>query len=333
MNNRKSDFHIQFSKRLKDSIKAIQPRKSRKEISSHLGVSAPTLSSWENGISLPPAHHLVVLAQELELSIDYLLTGRDSRQTQNPDFVPWMSFVDRKMHDQVVIAAERLAAVDRLGRRLSSQIDTVAAGIVRDYYTTGSTARTPGASLLQDDETMALEKYSLETRLLVFSLDYNIEIPGTENDSDRSLPAITSSGRFLPIVADNLKNNRSYQFIMPAAFRDWSPVVAEYRRLLRQMNVPAHVIEKRCTFSVTTIPVVSGCILYRLDRDAIERDLSDRYLLERIGSAIDDDNWFGYTPPPSQGVRADAIMDRMHLEQAQLAFDLIVSDHVATKEI
>jgi transcriptional regulator with XRE-family HTH domain len=52
-------------------------RMSQKEISVSLGVSAPTVSDWENGKKSPAAKNLLALSKLLECSTDYLLGNTD----------------------------------------------------------------------------------------------------------------------------------------------------------------------------------------------------------------------------------------------------------------
>lgn len=332
MKNERNTTFVHFSERLKRAMANHTSRKSRKEICAQIGVSPATLSSWENGRAFPPANHLVTLAQELELSLDYLLTGKDLRQTANPDFVPWMTFLDRKMHDHASLSAERVTAMERIGRRLALQVDEAAAAIMREYYGSERTSALAGSGILQDDETIRLEGYSMETFLLVLHLDYDHELmTDSFARGSRNRVGITSPGRFLPVIADNLRAGRSYQFILPDQMRDWAPIATEYRRLLRAMQVPADLVHEQCRFAVTRLPIASGAILYRLDRSALSAHPTDQLLFQQTERSIDPDGWFGYTPPPSNHLRGDVVMDLEHLRQARRAIEIIMDNQEQTR--
>jgi transcriptional regulator with XRE-family HTH domain len=60
-----------FSQRLKMARKT--KRLTQSEFASRLGISTPTVSSWERGQSFPTVGVLVKIARELEVSLDYLV--------------------------------------------------------------------------------------------------------------------------------------------------------------------------------------------------------------------------------------------------------------------
>jgi transcriptional regulator with XRE-family HTH domain len=55
------------------------PRFSRKALSAFSGISAQTISSWINRGSLPSADLFPVIADYLEVSIQWLITGKDAQ--------------------------------------------------------------------------------------------------------------------------------------------------------------------------------------------------------------------------------------------------------------
>jgi hypothetical protein len=126
-----------------------------------------------------------------------------------------------------------------------------------------------------------------------------------------------AAGRFLPVVAKNLSRGRRYRFLLPAAVRDWRPVVQSYRALLTRDLPNAQSVLHNCPFRATPGPVVAGYGLYQLDLAGLEREAP--LLFAQVRHAVSE-GWLGYVIPPSRELQADALMDRLHLEQARRAF-------------
>lgn len=53
---------------------------SQKELALRVGVSQPSVSDWETGKTEPTVDNLRVLAVELEVFFEWLVTGREPRQ-------------------------------------------------------------------------------------------------------------------------------------------------------------------------------------------------------------------------------------------------------------
>ena len=61
-------------------VKELRKRKSwmQKQLADKIGVSSPQLNKYEAGVNAPPMEKLVQLAEALDTSVDYLLTGDPS---------------------------------------------------------------------------------------------------------------------------------------------------------------------------------------------------------------------------------------------------------------
>ena len=53
-------------------------KKVKKELAEILGITRAAYCAYECGHNLPPIDKLVVIARELELSLDYIAAGSDS---------------------------------------------------------------------------------------------------------------------------------------------------------------------------------------------------------------------------------------------------------------
>lgn len=59
-------------------IRRLTLRKTQKQLATALGMkSANTIANWESGLRTPPTKILSQLADELEVSLDFLLNGRE----------------------------------------------------------------------------------------------------------------------------------------------------------------------------------------------------------------------------------------------------------------
>jgi hypothetical protein len=110
--------------------------------------------------------------------------------------------------------------VSRIARTLAGQIDAVA-------KSAAGSSGAPVSGVVYDNETLALESFSTETRLISMNLTYDILVDPLSGDE--------AEGRFLTAVAENLEQGRSYKFILPKELNDdWGEIVRRYRSLLLQ---------------------------------------------------------------------------------------------------
>lgn len=63
---------------------SVTPYKVGKET----GIATSTLSDWKNGKSTPKQDKLKLIAEFFNVSIDYLMTGKDGEKPEIPSFEP-----------------------------------------------------------------------------------------------------------------------------------------------------------------------------------------------------------------------------------------------------
>lgn len=278
-------------------------RETRKEISQLVGVSQGALSQYIHGQAQPRLDVLLRIADYFKVSLDFLVYGRATTQSAEVDYGPLARYLDLSLARVEERANLHTDLVGRLTRALMGQIDTAATELANDAPTF--------AGMLRDDETLLLEQYSVQTKLISMNLQYDILQMGGGGEA---------AGRFLPIVAQNLAKGWPYQIALPAGVRDWSEVVDSFRRLLSDA-VGRDIVSKHCSFRVADEPVIVGCGLYRLNTEALRRE--EPIFFERLVDHIDDEDWVGYVIPPSGKLLADALMDQLHLQNARLSFERI----------
>lgn len=70
---------------------------TQEDMSRHLGITRPAYTQYETGVRKPDPETLAKLADKLDVSIDYLVTGRETEQSMSRDeqeFIEWVSEVD-----------------------------------------------------------------------------------------------------------------------------------------------------------------------------------------------------------------------------------------------
>ncbi|MEO0443340.1 MAG: helix-turn-helix transcriptional regulator [Pseudomonadota bacterium] len=73
------DFRKQLGGRIKSLRK--QKRWSQKELAAKVNIRFQQLNKYESGLNIPPAEMLITLADALQITVDYLLTGNPADET------------------------------------------------------------------------------------------------------------------------------------------------------------------------------------------------------------------------------------------------------------
>lgn len=243
---------------------------------------------------------LLALADFFDVSLDYLVFGKEQRVSGVADYGPLARYVDHSLARVQDRAAHHSATVARVGTILANRIDEA----VR-----GASALAQTAGMLHDDETLAVEEFSLDTSLVSMNLDYDF----LQLESSEDAP-----GRFFQVVTDNLSQGYPYRFLLPGHFRsDWPAVVNRYRALI-STRLPGDVWNKSLSFRICESPLFVGMGIYRLDVPRMERQAS--LLLEQIRPYVHD-GYIAYTIPPSAELLSDCLFDEIHLTKARERFE------------
>jgi transcriptional regulator with XRE-family HTH domain len=270
---------------------------NRKKICAALGISQAALSLYVKGKARPKFEVLVALAEFFQVSLDELVFGKRPQAGPPVDFGPFAGYMDNRLSALMSRADARQAATARIAEALVRHMHQVADELAQ---------RQPFlAGLITDDESRLVEQYSLETWLACLRLDYNLDA------SDE----VTRAGQFTTVVANNLAAGRRYTFFLPEKARNWASPVRSLRGLLQRWHVSMEALRERCTFCTVADLGPNGWGLYRLDVAAFRRE--HEVLHERLASFISADGWLGYVAAPSRELRADALMDVEHLQQAR----------------
>jgi transcriptional regulator with XRE-family HTH domain len=285
--------------------------RNRKRISSRLGISGAALSQYVRQQTWPSFLKLLAIADFFDVSLDYLVYGQPASSSGGgglTDYGPLYRYVDHALADVQVRGSRHTAVVARIGRMLADQIDAVA----------GELAATPSAAregLMQDDEQLRLEGYCRQCDLLSLNLEFDvIEAEGG-----------LAPGRFLSVVAANIKSGAKYRFILPQG-QSWDAKVEAFRQLLGR-QIGGDRVRENCAFRLTAAPIYTGIVLYNLETARLAAE--DPALFAQICDYLSDNDWFGCVIRPNSDSNSDMLMGPEYVQRARGAFNLMWSSGLA----
>jgi transcriptional regulator with XRE-family HTH domain len=299
---------VKFGEMLESLIERGGYNRNRKKISSRLGISGAALSQYIRQQTWPSFSKLLAIADFFDVSLDYLVYGQPTSSLI--DYGPVYRYVDHAFADVQARGSRHTAMVARIGRVLADRINEVA----EELACTPNVAR---EGLLQDDEVLRLERYCRQADLV--SLDLEFEVIHVEGGG-------LAAGRFLPVVAANLKKGTSYRFLLPGDRGKWDTTVGACRRFLADQTGGDQVREN-CAFRLTAAPVFTGVVLYHLE--AIKLETEEPALHAQIRDYLTEDNRLGCIIRPNSDSNSDMLMNPAHARRAMDAFDVMWSSGAA----
>lgn len=274
--------------------------RNRHAILATVGVSAAALSQYARDETRPSFRKLVALADFFGVSLDYLVFGGPTRTTV--DHGPLARHVDRALAEVQTRAHRHSALVTRIGRVLADRIDEVA----REVATSPTAGR---EGLIQDDETVRLERYAQRVRIL--TADLATDLVGSENEP--------VGGPIFHIVAANLMRGCRYQFLV-AGGNGHDVAVSSFRSLL-SAQAGGDRVHQFCDFRGATTPVMFGAGFYQLDIGALA--LQEPALHAQISDYVDDERWLGYAMRTNVSSKSDMMMGSSRIKAARETFDAL----------
>jgi transcriptional regulator with XRE-family HTH domain len=295
---------IKFAETLGELLKNRGYTRNHAAVAKGVSLTPSAISQYLKGRSQPSLSALIALAEFLETDLDYLVFGESAAPSSAPNPAPFARYVDASLAELQARTADHASLVGRIGEVLGAQIDQAARDLVKTRAGRGL------AGMIDDEETLLLESYSLRTKVLPMNLDYDVIL----SDDGTAAP-----GRFLLTVFQNLRAGRPYEFLLPQVEGSWKSIVDKYRVLLREHGATDRDLTF-CEFKESQHPLAVGYGIYQLD---VARFRADHPILfERLRRSIDDDDRIGYTLPVSPDLKADAVMDVVHLTRAVRTFDM-----------
>lgn len=287
---------------------------NRKKIADRLKISEARLSQYLRNGNKPSFGNLLAIAEYFNVSLDYLVYGDETVKPHPIDYEPIYLHTEQALAELSLKRDAQVWAVGRIVQVLVDQVEGAANSVLANAAGEASNGLSlhPGMLLYKDITT--IEMCSSEVLVLSTTLQHDVKIA----PDGTLLP-----GNFLRIVAKNLGRTCRYRYLLPILPPDkqqpyWEKLASVYKQLLvDHFGISAHDLTK-CEFKTTDAPVFNGCVLYRVDKEALQR--LDPVLSEQISYAIDREHWLGLTVSPSDDPHADTLMDSFHLHNARLHF-------------
>jgi transcriptional regulator with XRE-family HTH domain len=293
---------VKFNESLRALIEANGYSRNRGPICDEVGISNAAISQYLGKRSRPSFEILTRLADFFGVSLDALVYGTPLATSTPPDLGPIIRYVDTAVTKTQERVGQQSALLGRLADRLVTELREST-----DKWLLDNTP--PLAGLMRDDETLRIERFSKHTRLITFTLHYDVI-------ESASGPA---AGRFFDVVVDNLAHNRQYDFLLPGTSDvAWPDLVAEFRTMIGTRIGRDYL--PNCRFKVSQQALFfSGVGIY--DLDVTQFAASEPILFEQLRSRVSNEGQVGYSIAPSEDLQADALFDLTHLSNAVRVFD------------
>lgn len=268
---------IKFPEILARLIDESSFRTNRRPIWEAVGITSAALSHYTLGRARPRLESLVALADFFNVSLDYLVLGREMPGPVSSDNQSITRYVDWALGDVQTKVARRAWMTARVGQVLADQIDKAI-----EQVDIG-----PGGGMMTIEEILTLERYSLETKILSVRMD---------TDVISLAPGVSAIGRFGHVVAANLcaASPRPYDFLLHELHgRSLVPDVRAFRSLLRDELGVSEERLRFCKFRTTNLPVLIGCSLFRLDMSGLH--IHEPALALAAQEYVSNDGWLGHS--------------------------------------
>jgi transcriptional regulator with XRE-family HTH domain len=299
--NQVDEREVKLGQTLSSLIERGGYSRNRREILTALDISPAALSQYARDQTRPSFQKLIALADFFGVSLDYLVYGEVGEASAEQGLST--GYIESTWQRVAANTRRHTALVGRIGRVLADRMDEVAREL----------ADSPTASregLIQDDEAARIERFCLSADILTLNLDYDMV----------TLPdGSAAAGRFLEVVAANLRTGCEYRFLVPT---DAEHVIEQFRILLTE-RVGRDLVRRNCSFRRTTQPVYSGLAIYRLDLDSLEAD--EPALLAQMQDFIGVRGELGYVIRPNEDSNSDMLMSKEHRQRAIIAFESLWS--------
>lgn len=274
--------------------------RNRRAILAAVGVSAAALSQYARDETRPSFRRLIALADFFGVSLDYLVFGGPARTTV--DHGPLARHVDQALAQVQTRANRHSALVTRIGRVLADRVNEVAQEVA-DSPTAGR------EGLIQDDETIRLERYG--QRVHILTMDLAADLVGPENES--------IGGSLFHVVAANLLRGCEYRFLV-AGGNVHEAAVSSFRSLLTS-QAGGDRVHQLCDFRGATTPVMFGAGFYQLDIAALA--LQEPALHAQVSDYVDEERWLGCVMRTNTDSKSDMLMGCQRAKAARDTFDAL----------
>jgi transcriptional regulator with XRE-family HTH domain len=290
---------VKFEATLASLLSAPGQAGSRKKLAQYLGVNAATVSHYERGRSNPSFEALVGIARYFNVSLDFLVFGERPPTAANDDPAGVRAEIRRAVLESADAAGKHLDLVARISRRLQTEIERAASGLLEDPANLGP------VGFITDAEAMAME--SCARRLQVITRMFQSDVKDSEQ------------GVFFDLVVGNLRAGVRYEYLLCGDARYWQPQVEVYRGLLSAAGLPFEVLHDKLHLRVIDYEIPAAVCILDLDVPRLQR--TDPILYERQREAVTEDGRWSYISVERHDAQGGVVLEPAYRESAFRLFD------------
>jgi transcriptional regulator with XRE-family HTH domain len=277
--------------------------RNRQAILESVGITAAALSQYTRGHTKPSFQKLLALADFFGVSLDYLVYGEPVTATVDHSGT-LVRYVERSWADVQSRTARHTDLVARIGRVVADRIDAIAREL-------GASPTAGREGLIEQDEVLRIERYCQGADIVTADLGPNI-IDMADGNAEE--------GQFFQVVAANLAKGCKYRFLLVGELSTRSEAVPRFRDMVAA-RVGGDQLNENCAFRRTSLPVIGGSGLYRLD--AATMAVEEPALFAQFSRYLFNRAWLGYLNRPNSESNADMVMSPRFTERARSTFEAL----------
>lgn len=274
-------------------------RRNRAALADAVHISPSALSQYVRGRATPSLDVLVHLAEVLDVSLEYLVFGRE--RVAPPAELGYLPYLEAHMRNIEAQGASLHDLVARIGAKVGESVLVTAKELLPETTNLGG--------VLSPTDITSIERCNAHTTIV--TTDLSLEVLALKHDG-RADP--TGPSVFAQVVAENIKEGGHYEYVVPRG-AEWN----QEARLLRQevtrlTELSALQVDRHLQVLQVPSACVPGYIVHHFSIERLQRQAVD--VAERVAR-------FTYLDPENEEMGFVA-----HSEMMNQHFDLITKENV-----
>lgn len=237
-------------------------RRNRVALAEQAHVSPSAISQYVCGRATPSLDVLVKLAEIFDVSLDYLVLGREPAGPP-----PELGYLTGHFEAHIRSARVQEAALHDLTAHIGAEIGGKIASLVRSTAEELSAAGMGIAGMLSPTEVAMLERCDAQTTIVTSDLSSEVVVLADDGNESAAAPSMYSR-----VVAENIAEGNRYEYIVPD-----DPELRRTAALLRQELVRLTGLDTSTMDKRLRIRHVSrGCIPAFVIHHVVMQRIADR---------------------------------------------------------
>ncbi len=297
-------MQVRFSETLNRLITDPKNKHTKSKLAEAIGVSPSAISQYLTQVSSPKFEVLARIAEELNVSIDYLIFGEERTLPSSREEEYFSLRLEKLLNAQDNNNNIRKWLYEKFTDDICSRIELTTNELLsqKDKLVVNSQL-----GFLNNDDISKIESIAICAKIMSNTLFYNV----TTNDDGEFIP-----GMFADIVVRRLLSGINYHYVVPSELSKLANAMVQIFNRLGGQDFSEQI---QVDFNDSSL-LVCGFFIYKLPEDFTLK-ISSR-LSRKINNYVVD-NYIGFTASPNASVDGDMFLDKLHLKKAIHFFDLI----------